>query len=138
MLAEFERRHRVGQRIRVVNPVCPDDVLTDRWPGSFHEQETFVRDLRKLVVKVQQLISGRGLDEMKKIMVELFGEAPTADVFRAFNRQQGDEIRRGRSRHLPRAGGLVVPTVVSGGSSQASSGVRPTPKHTFYGGSRIQ
>lgn len=134
ILAEFERWHDGGRRIRVTNPVCPADVLTDRWPESLDDQAAFIVDLRILVAKIQRLTDGCDLDTMKGVMVELFGEVPTADVFDEFNRRQGDEIIRGRSRHRPRTGGLVAPAVLSGGASQIQPGTRPTPRHTFYGG----
>ena len=134
MLSEFLRWHNAGRLIHVANPCCPQDVLTDRWPGSLAEQEVFVGDLTKLVAQVERLVSGCALDEMKAIMVELFGEAPASDVFQAFNRRQGAEIRRGRSRHVPGAGALVVPTGVVAGSVTPSAGTRRTPDHTFYGG----
>ena len=129
MLAEFERERGSARRIRVTNPVCPADVLTDRWPESPGAQEVFIDDLRVLVTKVQRLIDGCDLDAMKKIMIDLFGEAPTADVFQEFNRRQGDEIIRGRSRHRPH----------TEDSSHRPCGAHcawnsPTPKHTFYGG----
>lgn len=138
MLAEFARQHVDHQLVRVVNPVCRLDVLTDRWPGSFHDQETFIRDLRKLITKVQRLISGCALDEMKKIMAELFGEAPTADAFRSFNQQFGDQIRRGRSQHRSDVGKLIVPAVATGESTTILPGVKSTPRHTFYGGNEFQ
>ena len=133
MLSEFLRWHHAGRLIHVANPVCLQDVLTDRWPGSLVEQEVFVDDLTKLVAKVERLVSGCALDEMKAIMIELFGEAPTSDVFQAFNQRQGAEIRRGRSQHVPGAGALVVPTGVVAGSVTPSASTRRTPNHTFYG-----
>ena len=138
MLAEFERWHGTGRLIRVANPVCLHDVLTDRWPESLLDQEVFLADLRALVKKAEHLVSECGLDEMKEILAKLFGEKPTEKVFREFNRRQGDAIRDGRSRHLPHTGGLVVPTVLSGGASQVPPEDRPTPRHTFYGSERIQ
>lgn len=133
MLAEFERWHHVRQLIRVANPECPDDVLTDRWPESLSDQETFVRDLRKLVANVHRLVSECPLDEMKKIMVELFGEAPTANVFHEYNRRQGEQIRSGGSRYHLQTGAIVAPAVIPGRPSQVQPGTRPTPRHTFYG-----
>lgn len=137
MLSEFERWHSVGQLIHIANPACPADVFTDRWPRSLDEQEILVDDLRTLVAKVKRLVAGCELDEMQRIMVELFGEKPTADAFRAFNQRLGDDIRYGRSQHLHGTGQLVVPTVVAGGSVAAPPSARSTPRHTFYGGSRF-
>ena len=136
MLSEFQRYHDAGTLIHVANPVCPQDVLTDRWPRSLDEQVVFVFDLLTLVAKVERLVSGCALDEMQKIMVELFGEAPTADVFLDYGRRQGKEIGSGRSQHVPGAGRLVVPTSIAVGSVAVPSDARPTPRHTFYGSGR--
>ena len=133
MLTEFERWHAAGRLIRVANPVCPHDVLTDRWPESLGDQKIFIEDLSVLVTKVQWLIAGRGLDEMRKIMAELFGESPTGDAFSVFNQQLGGQIRRGRSGYRPGAGKLIVPAVATGGSTTVLSGAKSTPRHTFYG-----
>ena len=137
MLAEFQRYHHARRPIHVTNPVCPDDVLTDRWPGDIATQEVFVQDLRNLVAKVEQLAAGRLLDDMQRIMVGLFGEAPTKEAFRAFNQRTGDDIRLGRSRHVAGVGGIATPAIVAGGSGAVVS-ARPTPRHTFYGDDRIR
>ena len=136
MLSEFQRCQGVGMLIRVANPICPQDVLTDRWPESWDKQAGFVNDLRTLVAKVERLASGCPLDEMQKIMIELFGEAPTADAFLDYGRRQGKEIGSGRSQHVPGAGRLVVPTSIAVGSVAVPSDARPTPRHTFYGSDR--
>ena len=138
MLSEFQRCHGVGMLIHVANPVCPQDVLTDRWPGSWDWQAVFVNDLRTLVAKVKRLASGCPLDEMQKIMIELFGEAPTAEAFRDFNQRFGNEIRHGRSQHVPGPGRLVVPTGVAAGSVVFPSSARRTPRHTHFGGNRLR
>ena len=62
--------------IQVTNPVCKEDVLTDRWPGTLRDQTIFISDLENLVAKVERLVSGcnlgeMNLGEMKKIMVEV-------------------------------------------------------------------
>ena len=137
MLSEFQRWQNDGALICVANPVCSQDVLTDRWPSSLPEQGVFVNDLRALVSKVERLVSGCALDEMQSIMIDLFGEAPTTETFRVFNQRQGREVRRGRSQHVPGAGHLVVPSVVVGGTSMVEPSVRPTKKHTFYGGKQL-
>lgn len=135
MLAEFQRRNDARQPIHVTNPTCPEDVLTDRWPGTLAAQGVFVRDLQNLVAKVEQLVAGRPLDDMQQIMLGLFGEAPTAEAFRAFNQRTGDDIRLGRSRHVAAVGGIATPAIVGRGSggSRAVVSDRPTPRHTFYG-----
>ena len=99
MLSEFRRWHGAGCRIHVTNPVCEQDVLTDRWPESLQDQAIFIDDLKNLVTKVEMLVSGCDLGEMKKIMVELFGESPTMDAFQAFNNESvGSLVQLGQSQ----------------------------------------
>ena len=125
MLTFFERSHRVGQCIHVANPVCAGDVLTDRWPGSINDQACFVNDLRLLVRRFEQL-ADCDLGEMKEIMVELFGEGPTAKAVDEFVKRFGREIKRGKSRHQRDSGRVVLPGAAAAGVS--------TPKRQFYGG----
>ena len=135
MLAEFEQCHEDHRPIHVTNPVCSADVLTDRWPGDIATQEIFVRDLQNLVVRIEQLVAGLALDDMQKTMVELFGEAPTTDAFRALNQRTGNAIRLGHSRHVAGVGSIATPAIIAGGSG-AIAADRPTPRHTFYGDDR--
>ena len=135
MLWAFHRCHKHNALIHIQNPVCPQDVLTDRWPGSPNEQSVFIRDLEHLVGSVQRLTAGCGLDEMQEIMVNLFGEIPARDAVRAFNEEQGKRMREGESRHRLGTGSIAL-------SAGAASSVKPslpsrrTPKHTFDGGGR--
>ena len=125
MLAFFERSHNVRQRVQVVNPVCHDDVLTDRWPRDIGQQAVFVRDLQRLVERLKQL-DDCSLDEMKRIMVELFGEGPTAKTFEEFSKSVGHQIKRGRGQHQRNGGRIVLP-------GAAATGIA-TPERKFYGG----
>ena len=130
---ELNRWHQAGLLIHVPNPVCAEDVLTDRWPGSLTEQAVFIDDLDDLVAKVERLIAGCSLAEMQAIMVDLFGEAPTGEAFKAFNDRTGAAIRQGRSRHIPDSGRLNLPAsgIITGVAAPLVS--RPTPKSTFFG-----
>lgn len=133
MLSEFRRWHDAGCLIHVANPVCEQDVLTDRWPESLQDQAIFIRDLENLVMQVERLVSGCDLEEIKKIMMELFGEAPTIDVVESFVRRMGDGMLSGQSQHRPSTGSLVFPTTAAGTSVTTPSGAVSTPKHTFFG-----
>ncbi len=133
MLHEFQRFHNAGCCIHVTNPVCEQDVLTDRWPESLRDQAIFINDLENLVAKVERLVSGCDLSEMQAIMMNLFGEAPTAEVFRAFNERLGKEVRDGRSQHRPNTGSRIIPTTAATGAT-IPSGALKTSKHTFFGG----
>jgi hypothetical protein len=133
MRDELNRWHQAGLLIHVANPVCGEDVLTDRWPGSLAEQTVFMDDLDDLVAKVERLIAGCSLQEMQEIMVDLFGEAPTGEAFKAFNERTGAVIRQGSSRHIPNSGRLNLPAsgIITGVAAPLVS--RPTPKSTFFG-----
>ena len=131
MLELFRRDQSRGRLVHVANPVCAEDVLTDRWPGSPRDQAIFIGDLENLVRQIERLIAGCDLAEMQKIMTGLFGESPTAGAFRTFNEQVGSMVRGGQSRHRIGAGGLILPGAAS--TVIGTSTARATPKHTFYG-----
>ena len=52
VLAELEHAQAAARRIHVVNPTCPADVLTDRWPTSMEEQGFAANQLRVLLTAV--------------------------------------------------------------------------------------
>ena len=131
MLEVFRRCQELGRLVHVANPVCAEDVLTDRWPGTLLDQAIFIGDLEHLVRQIERLIEGCDLGEMQKIMTGLFGEAPTGEAFRSFNEKVGGMVRDGQSRHRTGAGGLVLPGAAS--AIATSTAARATPGHTFYG-----
>ena len=131
MLAFFRQHHKQGRLVHIVNPVCPEDVLTDRWPGSLQDQARFIDDLEDLVQKVERLVAGCDLAKMQEIMVSLFGEFPAKEALQAFSERTGNDIGSGRSQYDSQKGSLVIPASVA--SVAILSGTRPTPKHTFYG-----
>ena len=130
MLSVFRQYHNQDQLVHIVNPVCREDVLTDRWPESRQDQASFINDLEMLIAKVERLVSGCDLLEMQKIMVSLFGEVPTLEAVKAFAEGRGKEIDDGRSLHDSGVGKLIVPALVA---SVKPSGTWATPRHTFYG-----
>ena len=114
----------LGRRlIHVTNPVCPDDILTDRWPGNTEAQATFVADLRKLVADLRTLQQSSDIDEIRRILVRLFGEAPALKAIEPHLKA----IPRG-PRRVTSVGGVIV-----GGGSAAHAGGRTVPRHTFHG-----
>lgn len=133
MLVAFREQHDSRRLIHIVNPVCHRDILTDRWPGSLREQEVFVSDLQNLIAKLEQLRRGVDLDEMQKIMAELFGEAPAKHVIGAFTRTFGERIRGGTSQHNTDAGRLVISPQDTILTANRVPTVRTTPKNTHFG-----
>ncbi len=130
MLSVFRQAEKQNRLVHIVNPVCGEDVLTDRWPEKLEDQALFINDLEVLVGKVDRLVAGCDLAEMQEIMVRLFGEAPATEAIKAFNERTGKGVRDGRSRHDPTSGRLILP------GATAPSVSRPTPRHGFYGTER--
>lgn len=130
LLELFERAQADSTLVKITNPRCDDDVFTDRWPLTLAEQRLFLNDLRDLVAKVDRLVAGCDLPEMQEIMVDLFGEGPTIDVFRSYAESISSAVKDGQSSHVPGSGRIVAPAVVSSSVAPA----RPTVPHTFHHG----
>ncbi len=133
MLFVFQQAQTDSRLVHIVNPVCPSDQLTDRWPGSLAVQAAFIADLQSLVQTVETLASGLPLDRMKYIMVGLFGEQPASSAVSDFNRRLGNAISSGSSQHYAPTGKIAIPSTGAMALSRRSM-ARSTPKHTFYGG----
>lgn len=131
----LQAAHDNGRLIRISNPVCAQDVLTDRWPSSMREQATFHNDISALMERLNLLNNGCDLAVMRRIMTEVFGTNPTERVFAYYNRSIGSTVRDG-SRHVRKDGRLVVPSRTTNGvhAGATAAGTVATPKHTFYGG----
>ncbi|MDE0404964.1 MAG: nucleotidyltransferase [Nitrospira sp.] len=134
ILSVFREHHDQGRLVHIINPVCTEDVLTDRWPESRQDQAQFINDLGDLVQKVERLVAGCDLAKMQEIMVSLFGEFPAKEAVQAFNERTGNEIGHGRSQYDSQKGGLIIPASMAG--IAVASGAQATPKHTFYGTER--
>ena len=136
MRGVLQQWHDAGLLIHVANPVCEQDVLTDRWPADWQDQAEFIDDLDDRVRKVERLVAGCDLAEMQAIMADLFGEVPTAEAFRVFNEQMGGRIRDGQSRHRPGSGRLDLAASGIATGAAAPSVAQATPQHRFFGGER--
>lgn len=70
-------------------------MLTDRWPTSPADQKRFIDDLRNLTQKLAELLEGARLEEMRKILGDLFGERPAHDVVSDYVKRYGGSSGRG-------------------------------------------
>ncbi|HUZ34128.1 MAG TPA: nucleotidyltransferase [Xanthobacteraceae bacterium] len=127
--------HRVGRQVHVANPVCDADILTDRWPETLDQQALFLRDLEDLIIKAARLHGECGLDEMRAIMADLFGENPTGDVFKSFNEQMGSRVALGQSSSQRGTGRFDLGKAAVVAPATASRPGQPSPArpHTFFG-----
>lgn len=138
MKLAFEQAQQRGELIVVRNPACESDVFSDRWPGSLQAQGVFVRDLATLVEKLERLRGDCDLRTMQQLLSELFGERPTLEAVKSFNRQAGQTIVDGNSRHVPGRGRFEFPALAAASAVIPASAAasRATPKHTYFGGSK--
>jgi len=123
LFADVERAHLSRQLIHVANPVCPADLLTDRWPGTLDAQATFITDLRNLVADLQALQQSSNIDEIRGILVRLFGEAPALKAIEPYRKA----IPRGPVRVTSTGG------VIAGTTAAVHASGRTVPRHTFHG-----
>jgi hypothetical protein len=126
LLARLEAEKAQRRLIREVNPRCAEDILTDRWPSSFADQDLMISDLRDFVAKMQSLRTGNlSLADTSKILEGLFGERPARkviDEYVARSPAGGNRIVPVTGRVLGAAAGLASPAIA-----------RAAPPHSFFG-----
>ena len=134
--AYFGRHQDLGRLVHVVNPKCPEDVFSDRWPANLAEQNVFVGDLRFLVNQLEHLERGADLETITDVFSRLFGEGISQSVIREFADRSGRSIASG-ALHSARGSGRVDlgrSGIVGGvAAAGAVASVRASPKHTFFG-----
>lgn len=123
VLADLERAHLSRQLIHVANPVCPADVLTDRWPRTLDAQATFITDLSNLVADLEALQQSSSIDDIKGILVRLFGESAALKAIEPHRKA----IPRGPVRVTSTGG------VIAGTAAAVHANGRTVPRHTFHG-----
>lgn len=124
-----EAQHR-GAMVHVTNPMCEDDVLTDRWPADLSDQGVFIREFTDFAVKLRRLRDDIGLPEMQQILEELFGEKPARSAVKDFVQRVGNDVSTSGSRYVP--GKAAVATALAGATSTPSV-ARSAPAHKFFG-----
>jgi hypothetical protein len=127
MLGRFEYEIGRNSKIVEVNPRCPQDVLTDRWPETMSDQMLMVDDLKDFIVKIQRLRSGTlDLAQMSAILEGLFGQRPVRkavdDYIAAAKPANGPRMVTPSGRLIPSLAGVMAPT-----------SARAVPPHKFYG-----
>lgn len=121
-----------GRLVHVVNPVCAEDVLTDRWPANQADQLLFVEDFDHFIAQLERLHSECPIEEVRDILSDLFGERPSADAVKGFSDMYGNRVQRG-GLYVPGSHVTSGSAALVGLSAAASAYARPTPGHTFFG-----
>ncbi|MFL0586094.1 nucleotidyltransferase [uncultured Sphingomonas sp.] len=112
--------------LRVENPACRDDVLSDRWPRKSGSNHRFAADLVFLAERLDELARADGTQVRKlDILKDLFGENAARGGF-----QQALDRAAAQSRSGQFAAGKTG-AVSFAGAVPAGSVAAPT--HRFYG-----
>jgi len=132
IVGEIERASAYGRKLHVANPVCPEDIFTDRWPESVAQQNEFAGHLRDLVRGLEKMRKGELFpDAMMDELRQNFGDRVVTRAADQIAAQVGAGIQQSRQRYT-RRGGLIWPTAAA-----ASPVVKPTVAaarpHTFFG-----
>jgi hypothetical protein len=120
--------------INVVNPTCPQDCFSDRWPANLDEQRVFLDDLDLFVSELEKLQRNADLERIGAAFTKLFGERISRAAIEAFADSSGQRIAAGTllteriSGRVDLHGSGLVAAVAS-----TASNARAAPKHTFYG-----
>jgi hypothetical protein len=112
----------------ITNPVCPEDVLSDRWKVDGPEARIFVQKLRKFSSEISRLNEGCDVSEAKGILAGLFGEYPTREAVNRYGERVGQAIRDNQASHKKVTAGLVVPAAPQAHPRNS----RPTRQHQFH------
>ncbi len=112
----------------ITNPVCDEDILTDRWKVDGPEATVFVRKLRAFSPEISRLNAGCDVSEARDILARLFGEYPTREAVNRYGERVGQAIQDNRAAHRKVSAGVVVPAVAL---SQPRN-TRPTRPHQFH------
>lgn len=131
LLDTFASHHYQRQLIHEVNPVCDDDVFTDRWPNASSDQGLWIGDLRHLVAQLDVFVNGEiTLTQRKTILADLFGEQAAGEAVLEFAERMGRIKELGQTRYERTAGRLILPGVAVAASTRAEA----VPRTSYFGG----
>ena len=112
----------------ITNPVCEEDILSDRWKVDGPEATVFVQKLREFSSEIARLNAGRDVSEARGILARLFGEYPTRDAVNRYGERVGQAIQNNQASHQKVTAGLVIPAVPHAQPRRS----RPTRQHQFH------
>jgi hypothetical protein len=130
ILAIVQAAHNQGKKVFARNPMCQDDILTDRWPADLSDQAVFLRELADFATKLRRLRGDISLPEMQQILEDLFGEKPARSAVKDHVQSVANDVASAGSRLMP--GRAAIPAAVAGGAA-APSNALSAPSHRFFG-----
>ncbi|MHB0767546.1 nucleotidyltransferase domain-containing protein [Bradyrhizobium sp. 1.29L] len=130
LLAIVREANDRGERVFASNPMCREDILTDRWPADLSDQAIFIRELTDFAVKIRRLRGDIALPEMQQILEDLFGEKPARSAIKEHVQRVAKDVGSSGTRFMP--GKAAIPVAVAGGASAPSTS-KSAPPHRFFG-----
>lgn len=126
--AAFIEQH-IGLRQPITNPICDEDVLTDRWTTDNPRAGSFVKNLRAFAGDVRKSRSGTDIAEAKRMLSKLFGEYPTRDALKRYGERVGEGVRTGQTVYRPGTANVLLPVTQP---AKLSRDARPTRRHQLH------
>jgi hypothetical protein len=130
MLTIVQSAHNQGRKVFARNPMCHEDILTDRWPEDLSDQAVYIRELADFATKLRRLRGDISLPEMQRILEDLFGEKPARSAVKDHVQRVAKDVGSAGSRLMP--GRAAIPAAVAGGAA-APSNALSAPSHRFFG-----
>ncbi|ESX00683.1 hypothetical protein X769_22570 [Mesorhizobium sp. LSJC268A00] len=119
----------------VREPLCTDDVFTDRWPENLKQQDEFAEHLKELVRGLEAIQRHEMLpDDMMDWLRLRFGDGVVTKAAVQVATEVGKTIQ-GSQQQYSRTGGILFPTpgIITGAGLLANPAVAAARPHTFFG-----
>jgi hypothetical protein len=136
ILRDIEAASMTGGRLHVANPICPNDVFTDRWPESVAQQNEFANHLKDLVNGLEAMAKmTMAADAIGEWLRHMFGDRVVTKAADSTAICLGAAIQN-TQRSYSRKGRLLVPGTGRSLSAAVAPLVAPATSaraHTFFG-----
>ncbi|MBD3847297.1 MULTISPECIES: nucleotidyltransferase [Bosea] len=133
IIREIEQASLYGRRLHVANPVCEDDIFTDRWPESIAQQNEFADHLRDLVRSLDAMRKGEIFpNTMMEMLRSDFGDRVVTRAADQIAIEIGGDIQQSRQLYT-RRGGVLLPSAAAVAAPLVVPSVAAARPHTFFG-----
>ena len=137
IIGEIDNASLYGCKLHVSNPVCDNDVFTDRWPELIAQQDAFAGQLRALIRGIEDMRRGTMVpNDMIDWLRDNLGDRVVTKAAERIASDVGASIQGSRQLYS-RKGGLVFPSpaVITGAAAGAAinPGIAAAKTHTFFG-----
>jgi hypothetical protein len=132
IIGEIEAASLYGRKLHVANPICEDDVFTDRWPETVAQQNEFARHLKELVSGLEAVKRGDLFaDRLMEWLRERFGDRVVTKAADRMANAIGTGVQSSEQRYT-RKGGLLLPSAGIVAAS-ANAAIAKARSHSFFG-----